>query len=304
MKLIVVGRAAAEVGRLAARRSALTVAVVADPEEAAARDLARSLGAARWTADPLEAVSGDDGAMVVLSGELPGAARVAEAALAAGRPVLLASLPARDRQAWLELAARPGDGLMLSRPLRFDRHFAAARAAVCAGDVGTPRTVHIGWSFDAGIDPVDAATQLADIALWLLDAEPASVYALACEVAGPPLLKVNVLAARGELASLEATVDAEGFPARRDLHLLATDGEITHRTGQDDVLWSEDSAGVFEYPADAPGREVAAWLDGPAAEPGNRAGGGDLRRNLAVARALADSLASGEPRAVTEVVSR
>ena len=51
MKLIVVERAAAEVGRLAARRSALTVAVVADPEEAAARDLARSLGAARWTAD-------------------------------------------------------------------------------------------------------------------------------------------------------------------------------------------------------------------------------------------------------------
>src|SRR5437899_3088431 len=84
-------------------------------------------------------------------------------------------------------------------------------------------------------DPVEAATQLADVALWLLDAEPASVYALACEVAGPPLLKVNVLAARGELASLEATVDAEGFPARRDLHLLATDGEITHRTGQDDL---------------------------------------------------------------------
>ena len=117
-------------------------------------------------------------------------------------------------------------------------------------------------------------------------------------------LKVNVLAARGELASLEATVDAEGFPARRDLHLLATDGEITHRTGQDDLLWSEGRAGVFAYPADAPGREVAAWLDGPATGPGNLAGGGELRRNLVVARALADSLASGEPRAVTEVVSR
>jgi predicted dehydrogenase len=173
--------------------------------------------------------------------------------------------------------------------LRADPHVARARAVIQTGEVGAPRTLRLGWSFPPGTDPIEAVTALADAALWLLDAEPASLYALAGADDGPPLLHVNVLAANGALALLEVALDAEGFPARRELHLLGSEGEIVHRTGQDDLLWSADGAEAL-HAAGAPARQAD---DDEAA-----------RRNLTIARALATSLTRREPIVVTEGSAR
>jgi hypothetical protein len=121
---------------------------------------------------------------------------------------------------------------------------------------------------------------LADAALWLLDAKPASLYALSCDVEGAPLLHVNVLATNGALVLLEVTVGAVGIPAQRAMHLLASDGEIEHRTSHDDLLWSD-------------GRVEVIGLN---TEPTPPAG------DPALVRAVAASLNRGEPVAVAEDV--
>ena len=177
--------------------------------------------------------------------------------------------------------------------LRSDPHFVAARAVMAAGDVGASRTLRLGWSFPTGTDPVEAAAELADVALWLLVTDPASVYALAGDDDDPPLLHVNLLATNGALAVLEATVDAAGFPAQRELHLLGSEGEVVHRTGHDDLLWAVDGAEVFHASA---GRGV---------DPSRPSGYDESpRRKPAISRAIAASLARREPVVLTEEVAR
>ncbi len=170
-----------------------------------------------------------------------------------------------------------GEGGTPGRPLRCDPHIARARDVVRGGTVGAPRTLELCWSFD-GDDPIEMAAELVAIACFLLDSGPASIYAVASEVEGPPLVKVNLLTASGAIAAIEASSESADLPARRDLHLIATDGEIVHRIGKDDLLWSEGKAWPLSATID---------LDGPA--PGTTAGW-----DLAISRALADSLATGE----------
>lgn len=282
MKLAVLGEAARGVGAFAARHPGVSevVAVAAD-----------------------DALTGGEWLGVVVSGEADGAARLARAALASGYRVLVVGIPAGDE--WRDLVDGAPDGLTLSRPLRFDPHIARASEVAGAGTIGAPRTLEIGWSFGEEVDAA-AVGELVDVACHLLGASPAKVYAVACEVGGPALVKVNLLAANGALAAIEAAGEAADLPTRRDLHLLATDGEIVHRIGNDDLLWSEgrveplpDAAGRDELRA----RELAVWSDGGGA--GERlARGPAVVWNLAVARALARSLETGEMVAIEEEVGR
>jgi hypothetical protein len=174
---------------------------------------------------------------------------------------------------------------------------------VRAGTVGAPRTLDVGWSVGGSVDVTVAATELVDVACLLLDSEPASIYAVACGVAGPPLVKVNVLTTSGALASIEVAGESDDLPSRRDLHLLASDGEIVHRIGQDDLLWSEGRAEPLPGPTGSDelrDREIAEWLDGGGRD--RLARGAALRWNLIASRALARSLASGEAISVGEEV--
>jgi predicted dehydrogenase len=174
------------------------------------------------------------------------------------------------------------EGVTPNRPLRFDPYIARAREVVRGGTVGTPRTLELCWSF-AGADATAAATELVDVACWLLDSGPASVYAVACRVAGPPLVKVNLLTESGAIAVIEVAGESDDLPTRSDLHLLATDGEIVHRIGNDDLIWSEGRA----WPL--PG---VAGLDELRDQ--ELAGEPAIGWNVAVSRALARSLATGE----------
>jgi hypothetical protein len=268
VKLAVLGDAAHEVGSLAARHPGVSEVVAVDADDT---------------------LTGGDWLGVVVSGEADGAARLARAALASGHRVLVVGVPRGG------LAEGAPDGLTLSRPLRFDPHIARASEVVGAGTIGAPRTLEIGWSFGEEVDAA-VAGELVDVACHLLGASPAKVYAVACEAGGPALVKVNLLLANGAIAVIEAVGEEADLPTRRDLHLLATDGEIVHRIGNDDLLWSDGRAeplpgatGRDELRA----RELAVWIDGGSA--GERlARGPAVVWNLAVARALARSLATGE----------
>lgn len=180
----------------------------------------------------------------------------------------------------------PGTGPALSRPLRFDPHLARAKDVVLGGTIGTPRTLELCWSFD-GNDVTAVATELVDVACFLLDSEPASIYAIGSEVTGPPLLKINLLTANGSIAVIEAAAGSPDLPTRRDLHLIATDGEIVHRIGKDDLLWSEGRASPL--PGSPSLDDLRPW-------------GADVDWNLAVSGALARSLATGETVRVGEEV--
>ncbi|HKG24722.1 MAG TPA: hypothetical protein VKB09_03690, partial [Thermomicrobiales bacterium] len=251
MKLAVFGDTARNIGAIAAR-----LAGVSDVIPVTSAD----------------AVDGEGWIGLVVDGEADGAARIARTALANGQRVLLVGIPKHEPGAWTEPAR---DGLTLSRPLRFDPHIARASEVVRGGTIGAPRTLELCWSF-AGDDASSAVTELVDVACALLDSGPAAIYAAASEVTGPPLIKVNVLTASGAFAVIEAAAESDDLPARRDLHLLATDGEIAHRIGQDDLLWSEGRArplpGATATEA-LQAQEIAVWIDG---------GSDGLARGLAV----------------------
>jgi predicted dehydrogenase len=306
MKLAVLGRVAAAYAAHAVQYRGVEVAVVADQTEAEARAIAERLGAARWTADWLAAATGDPDTVVLLGSDVDRAAELAHHVVHLGRAAILADVPSGEEAAWVELAGQAGSRLTLSRRLRFDRLFATTKAAIQAGDVGAPRTVRLAWSFDDGPDrrstlnPVSLATELADVAVWLLDDAPNAVYAVTSGVDGPPLIQANLRTSTGSLALVEATVGAAGFPPLRDLGLQASDGAIYHRTLQDDLLWTTTGAEVLTYADDAFAREVAAWTGGMPEAEANLARGMAIRHNLAVARAIAVSLTTGEP-ALVEV---
>lgn len=218
-----------------------------------------------------------------------------------GDQVVLTELPSGDDGRLDELLATAGDRLVLSRPLRFDRLFLAAKLAIRVGDVGILRTVHISWSFDRRIeesDPPDLvalATELADVAVWLLDDEPSTVYALTCAVDGPPLITVNLQTHSGLLALLEATVTSTALPPCRDVSLLASDGAIYHRTLHDDLLWTATGAEVLTYRDDALVPEVAAITRDAPDRDDRLARGPAVGTNRALARALMRSVATGQP---------
>jgi hypothetical protein len=274
------GDAARDVGALATRRPGVSEVVVVDADDG---------------------LTGGDWLGVVVSGEAEGAARLARTALESGHRVLVVGILAGGE--WRVLADGAPDGLTLSRPLRFDPNIARASEVVGSGTIGAPRTLEIGWSFGEEVD-AEVAGELVDVACHLLGGSPASVYAVASEMAGPALVNVNLLAADGAIAVIEAAGEAAGLPTRRDLHLLATDGEIVHRIGNDDLLWSDGrveplpgAAGRDELRA----RELAVWLDGGSGAE-RLARGAAVVWNLATARALARSLATGEMVAIGEEV--
>jgi predicted dehydrogenase len=306
MQLIVLGRVATVYAAFAGPRAGVPVGVVADESETGAKELAERLGATGWTADPLAILPGPEDAIVVLGSDVARADELARMATTAGRAVVLPDVPAGEEQAWTEIASRPEHHLILSRPLRFDRLFATAKAAIRAGDVGKPRTVQIAWTFGAVAEgaagsPTLAAlaTELADVALWLLDDAPSAVYAVACAVEGPPLIQVNLQTRTGSLALLEASVASPGLPRFRDLSLQASDGAIYHRAIQDDSLWTSSGVEVLSYADDALAREVAAWAGQTSDAEADLARGQAVMHNLAVTRAIAVSLTSGEPVSIT-----
>ncbi|HEY7036156.1 MAG TPA: hypothetical protein VH482_32785 [Thermomicrobiales bacterium] len=281
MKLAVLGDAAGAVGAVAKRHPGVSEVVTIEADAA---------------------LTGGEWLGIVVSSETDGCAHLARRALASGLRVLLVGIPSGD--VWRDLAVDAPDGLTLSRPLRFDPHIARAKEVVGAGTIGTPRTLEIGWSFGDQTDATAAAGELVDVACHLLADTPASIYAVVSDVAGPPVVKVNLLGTNGALAVIEAAVESADLPTRRDLHLLATDGEIVHRIGNDDLLWSDGR--VEPLPgatgnAELLAREIDAWIDGGSASE-RLARGTAAAWNLAVARALSRSLATGEMVAIGEEV--
>ena len=167
---------------------------------------------------------------------------------------------------------------------------------VRAGTIGTPRTLDLTWTMAGGEDTVSFAGDLIDVARALLGSEVASLYAVACAVDGPPLVKINVLTETGAIAMIEVVGEDDALPARADLYLFGTDGEIDYRQSRGNALWSDgrrrplpDTPSIAELRA----REIVAWLRDEETSRESRDGPA-IDRKLAAARALERSLATGE----------
>jgi predicted dehydrogenase len=258
MRIVVLGESAVAYAALVGARSGVSVTVVTDPAKGWAN---------------------------------------ARALAAVSDRVVLADLAGAESVDWANLIANAGDRLVLSRRLRFDRTIATARPTIRAGDIGELRSAHLTWSFPSadGPDPIGLATELVDAALWLLDDAPRAIYAVRCAADGPTFISVNLQTRRGFLALLEAMVVSPGLPPFRDVSLLGSDGAIYHRSVNDDLLWTTGGADVLSYADDPLAREVAVVTSDALDRDDRLARGSAVAGNLAIAEALARSLASGEP---------
>jgi hypothetical protein len=239
----------------------------------------------------------------VIVSESRGASGFVRSALGAGIPVLLTSVPA-ERGEWNELSQSHSEQLSLSRPLQFDPLIARAVEIAREGTIGIPRTLAIGWSFEPEAGITTGASELIDAACVLLDSAPKSIYAVACEVAGPPLMKINVLTTNGSHAAIDISASDSGFPPLRNLHLLATEGEIVHRIGHDNLLLRSGKTATsthFSEVATLRSSELAAWIDGERSV--RTARGERLIWNVSAMEAVAQSLATGETVAVAKGVT-
>src|SRR5262245_31519514 len=137
----------------------------------------------RLRSEPLEVVAvepddplrGDEWLGLVVSQEEQGATRLVSTALAAGHRVLLGGVPRADHVRWDEIVLPARDVLTVSRPLRFERHIARTKDVIREGTIGVPRTLELCWGFDRRCDPIVKATELIDVACFLLADEPAAI---------------------------------------------------------------------------------------------------------------------------------
>lgn len=168
--------------------------------------------------------------------------------------------------------------------LRRDPRMRRALEVIGTGAIGQPRTVSLEWSFVTDRS-LEAAADLVDVAAALLDGAVVALYATACAVGEPPLITINVLVDNGGIATIEAAGDGQDTPPRHHLHIIGTDGELTRRFAQDNLLWG-DGAGSVVTPDDV--------TTGQADEqPSDHADGGDPQPDT-IAAALVTSLATGE----------
>jgi hypothetical protein len=177
----------------------------------------------------------------------------------------------------------------------------AAREAIVAGHIGSPRTLHLAWSFPRSTarrgtaalerDLEAAMLQLADAAMWLLAAEPERLYAWRSDTTWSPLMVANIQCVGGELVALEMTLGSDGYPALRELSLYGLDGAISHRANHHDLLWSRNRAEVLQLAEDGLARQMASWLNQARTTASPLADGRALARNLTLAQMLRASLA-------------
>jgi len=160
--------------------------VVADARPDAVQAVVRELGA-QPAGSPAELLAaGVDG--VVIAAATPAHPELLVAAVAAGVPVFCEKPVAATMDEALDVARRVGDApVQIGYPRRFDAGFAAARAAVAAGELGRVHTVR-STTLDPAPPPAayvavsggifrDCAVHDIDAVRWVTGREVVEVYA-------------------------------------------------------------------------------------------------------------------------------
>ena len=321
--LIGAGRIGASHARLLATRvPEALLAVVADPRPGVATTLAGPLGA-RAATDPAEVFNDPDVEAVVITASSTAHAKLITAAAAAGKAVFC------EKPAGMTLA-EVDQGIAATRDAevafqvgfnrRFAADFAAGRAAIDAGRIGTPQLLRSvtrdpGLADPGSVPPWTVFTQTLihdfDTLLWLNPgAEPVSVYAVADALVAPAykehgLLDTAVVVVRfdnGAVATAEASFSAAyGYDVRGEV--FGSAGMVSMGGAPSSPLVLSDASGRHaetvrgdvELFGDAYTAELTEFAR--AVRQGRRPAvtGQDARRALAIALACVESVQGDAP---------
>jgi myo-inositol 2-dehydrogenase/D-chiro-inositol 1-dehydrogenase len=328
--LIGSGRMGAFHGETLARRvPGARLVAVADPAPGTAARLAGALGADRGYADPAEALADPAVDAVVIAAPARFHADLVVAAAAAGKGVFCEkpmALTLADADRAIEAARAAGVVLQVGFNRRFAADWAAARALLDDGRLGTPRLLRSLTRDPGGFDPSRVApgtifneTLIHDFdALRFLNpgAEAVRVYATAGALVEPGwadrgLLDTAVVVVgfdNGATGVAEACFEASyGYDVRGEV--FGSGGMATMGDGRRTGMVFAGAAGRSvetvrsdqELLADAYVAELAAFVDAVRAGGPAAVGGEDARAALAIALAAAESVRAGGPVRTDEV---
>ena len=328
--LIGSGRMGALHGETLARRlPGAVLAAVADPAPGAAERIASELGAPKFFTDPAAAFADPEIDAVVIAAPARFHADLVVAAAAAGKGVfcekpMAVTLADADRA--IDAARAAGVVLQVGFNRRFAADWAAARALLDDGRLGTPRLLRSVTRDPGGFDPARVApntifleTLIHDFdALRFLNpgASAVEVFATATALVEPEwrdrgLLDTAVVVVRfdnGAVGTAEACFEASyGYDVRGEVFGsggMATMGD-GRRTGMvfsaargqlAETVRSDQELLTAAYVA-----ELAAFVD--AVRHGSPApvGGEDARSALEIALAAAQSVETGRPVLIEEL---
>ncbi|MBQ0928392.1 Gfo/Idh/MocA family protein [Saccharopolyspora endophytica] len=227
------------------------------------------------------------------------------------------ALSLTDFDAMAEACRRARVVFMVGQTVRFQPVVAELAAAVRAGDIGTPRLLHLSWytghtwpggwrawqldPAKSGGHPVHNGTHALDLATWLFERRPIRVFArgfptFAADLPTPDSFHLTVRFDDGSLALIELSygLTRSGDFLRR--YVLAGErGTLAHSTEDEPALISEAAKPAPASIAGAMDRQLDHWvrLIRGEAEPIVRLD--QVRATLATALAAQQSLITGQP---------
>jgi myo-inositol 2-dehydrogenase/D-chiro-inositol 1-dehydrogenase len=314
---------------LAQRLPGARLAAVADPAPGAAEKLATALGVGSAYTDPAQAIAGPGVDAVVIAAPARFHGELIVAAAGAGKAVFCekpAALNLADLDRAIDAVRAAGVPLQVGFNRRFAPDWAAARALLDDGTLGTPRLLRSVTRDPGGFDPSRVApdtifneTLIHDFdALRFLNpgAEAVEVYAIADALVEPEwrdrgLLDTAVVTVRfdnGAVGVAEACFEAAyGYDVRGEV--FGSGGMATMGDGRRTGMVFSGAAGRCadtvrgdqELLAGAYVAELAAFVDTVRAGTPVPVGGEDARAALAIALAAAESVRSGRPVRIEEV---
>ena len=304
---------------------------VADPRPGVAAALAGPLGA-RGMTEPAEVFADPAVEAVVITASSTAHAALITAAAAAGKAVFCekpAGMTLEEVDRGIEATEAAGVPLQVGFNRRFANDFAAGRAAIDAGRIGTPQLLRSvtrdpGLADPGAVPPWTIFTQTLihdfDTLLWLNPgAEPVSVYAVADALVAPSykdsgLLDTAVVVVRfdnGALATAEANFSATyGYDVRGEV--FGSGGMISLGGGPRNAFVLSDTSGRHvetvrgdvELFADAYAAELTEFVTAVRERRRPAVTGEDARRALAIALACIESVRSGGPVVPAAAVTR
>lgn len=314
---------------LAHRLPGATLAAVVDPAPGAAEELAAELGAPTFATDPEQPFADPDVDAVVIAAPARFHADLVVAAAAAGKGVFCEkpmALTVADADRAIAAADRAGVVLQVGFNRRFAPDWAAARALLDDGRLGSPRLLRSVTRDPGGFDPARVApntifleTLIHDFdALRFLNpgATAVEVYATATALVEPAwkdrgLLDTAVVLVRfdnGAVGTAEACFEASyGYDVRGEV--FGSGGMAGLGDGRRTGMVFSGAAGRSvetvrsdqELLAGAYIAELAAFVDAVRGGTPAPVTGEDARASLQIALAAAESVTSGRPVRIAEL---
>ena len=316
---------------LARRIPGARLVAVADPAPSAAERLAAALGAERASTDPAEALADPAVEAVVIAAPARFHADLVVAAAAAGKAVFCEkpmALTLADADRAIGAAGAAGVVLQVGFNRRFAADWAAARALLEEGRLGTPRLLRSVTRDPGGFDPsrVPPGTIFNETLIHDFDtlrflnpgAEPVQVHATADALVETDwrdrgLLDTAVVVVRfdnGAIGIAEACFEAAyGYDVRGEV--LGSKGMATMGDGRRTGMVFSGAAGRSietvrsdqELLVSAYVAELATFTEAVRSGAPVPAGGEDARAALAIALAAAESVGAGRPVRIDEVAT-